>query len=198
MLGEKPVADYSALVEQLAIPHRARAAFWQLRSAGPEAESEVYAGLRHRSNDVRYYCCVILDRYLSPDRVDDVIGMLGDPDARVRRAALHTLACDRCKEGECRADAAVVLPLAIGLLAHDLNLQVRAIAVEVIGQWVHTHILAERALLASRDSDPSPTVRKQAGWYAPGGTIYVRTAPKLRSKKARFRQAKRHVRAQTM
>ena len=39
-----------------------------------------------------------------------------------------------------------------------------------------THREAAEALLASGSGDPSPTVRKRAAWYAPGGTIYRRKA----------------------
>ncbi|MEW6737971.1 MAG: HEAT repeat domain-containing protein [Acidobacteriota bacterium] len=173
--------DYRVLIKHLAIPHRAGTAFWQLMSAGQDVLPAVRLGLRHTNSDVRYYCCSILDRYLSPDTIDDLIGMLGDPDIRVRCAALHALACDRCKEGECRPQASAVLPISVRLLANDPSPHVRAMAVEVVGQWVHINDLAENALVVSRNTDPSPMVRKKAGWYAPGGTIYARTAAKARA-----------------
>jgi hypothetical protein len=110
--------DYKALVTHLAVPHRARAAFWQLMAAGRDVVPAVRVGLRHASGDVRYHCCAILDRYLSSETIDELIGMLGDPDARVRRAALHALACDHCKEGAFRPQASAVLPPAVWLLAH--------------------------------------------------------------------------------
>src|SRR5271155_1944201 len=34
------------------------------------------------------------------------------------------------------------------------------------------------ALVEAMKSDSSPAVRKKAGWYAPGGSIYRRTTPK--------------------
>jgi hypothetical protein len=33
-------------------------------------------------------------------------------------------------------------------------------------------------LIAARDGDAEPTVRKKASWYAPGGTIYAKTRPR--------------------
>jgi hypothetical protein len=51
-------------------------------------------------------------------------------------------------------------------------------AAEIVGRWVHVDETAERALLEARDCDPSPAVRKKAGWYAPGGPIYRKTLPK--------------------
>ena len=58
--------------------------------------------------------------------MDDLISMLGDPDSRVRCSALHTLGCDRSKEGACRPDEAKVLPRAIALVVGDPDPHVRA------------------------------------------------------------------------
>ena len=166
------------LLADLAIPHRAKRAYRQLLGRGLDAVPVARRGPRHASPDVRYFCCQYLDRFLDPEILGDLISMLGDPDHRVRLATLHTLACDRCKEGDCHPEEAQVLPLAIGLLANDPDAHVRAMAVEVVGQWVHTSSAAEAILLTAMKSDPSTTVRKKAGWYAPGGTIHRRTAPK--------------------
>lgn len=46
----------------------------------------------------------------------------------------------------------------------------------MVGRWVHGDEAAAAALAEARDLDPAPMVRKKAGWYAPGGTIYRRTA----------------------
>jgi hypothetical protein len=59
----------------------------------------------------------------------------------------------------------------------DPDAHVRAYAVELAGRLVHAHSGAEAAIIRSRDHDPSPAVRKKAGWYAPGGTIHRKTAP---------------------
>lgn len=165
-------ASYDSLLAELAIPHRAKAAYRQLQAAGRDALPAVRRGLRHDNADVRYWCCQYLDRFLEPEILTDLIAMLGDADPRVRQTTLHTLACDRCKEGDCRPEQGAVLPRAIEMLANDPDAHTRALAVEVVGQWVHTNAQAEAALVAARASDPSPTVRKKAGWYAPGGTIW--------------------------
>jgi hypothetical protein len=49
-------------------------------------------------------------------------------------------------------------------------------AAEVVGRWVHGDEVAAAALVEARDLDREPMVRKKAGWYAPGGPIYQRTA----------------------
>lgn len=71
-----------------------------------------------------------------------------------------------------------VLPRAIRMLRDDPSRHVRAIAAEVVGRWVHVDRAAEGALLDAHENDPASAVRKKAGWYAPGGTIYRRTQPR--------------------
>jgi HEAT repeat protein len=175
--SRSPALGYD-LVEMLAVPYRATAAYNDLLKLGHAALPVVQAGLRHGSADVRFHCCRFLDRYLRPDILSDLLGMLNDSDERVRVTTLHTLACERCKEGSCRPEEAQVLPQAMRLLASDPSAHVRAMAIEVIGQFVHTNPSAVEAIEAAARSDKSSTVRKKAGWYASGGTIYRRSAPK--------------------
>lgn len=106
---------------------------------------------------------------------------LDDTDPGVRIEALHALACDRCKTSDCRPDAIAVLDRAIRLLLHDPDRHVRAWACELVGRWVHDHDKAISALITARDTDPSPAVRKKAGWYTPGGTIFNKTRTRPRS-----------------
>jgi hypothetical protein len=71
-----------------------------------------------------------------------------------------------------------VLPQAMKLLASDPDAHVRAMAIEVIGHFVHSNPLAAKAIVDAARADKSPTVRKKAGWYAPGGSIHRRTKPR--------------------
>jgi hypothetical protein len=96
----------------------------------------------------------------------------------VRLAAAHALACERCKDGAWRPVAASVLPRAIALLAGDESAHVRAMAVELVGLWVHSEPAACTAIERAAAADPAASVRKKAAWYAPGGTIYRRTKPR--------------------
>jgi HEAT repeat protein len=172
------VSEYEAWVADLAVPHRAKAAWWSLFRSGWDAQDAVRAGLSHESADVRLHCVRYFDHYLTPETLDDLIGLLEDPDPGVKCAILHTLACDRCKEGDCRPSQAAVLPAALELLASDPSPHVRAMAVECVGAYVHVSDEAESALMRSASSDGAPAVRKKAGWFAPGGTVYARTRPK--------------------
>jgi HEAT repeat protein len=178
MIAAMPI-QYCELIEALAFPYRATDAYRALLAVGVEALPAVRAGLRHDHPDVRLHCCRFLDRYLLPETFSDLIDMLNDSDIRVRCTALHTLACDRCKQGiGCRPEEAAVLPRAMTLLVSDPDAHVRAMAIEVVGRFVHSNALATAAVVAAARSDESSTVRKKAGWYAPGGSIHRRTTPR--------------------
>jgi HEAT repeat protein len=175
------VTEHHQIIGELAFPYKAPNAYRVLLDLGIQALPAVRAGLRHDNPDVRLHCCRFLDRYLSPDTLSDLMGMLNDSDERVRCSALHTLACDRCKEGTCRPEEAEVLPKAMKLLQCDPEPHVRAMAIEVVGQFVHTNALAAAAISGAQQGDENPTVRKKAGWYVPGGPIHRRTKPSLNS-----------------
>jgi HEAT repeat protein len=179
--GSLTVTEHHQIIGELAFPYKAPNAYRVLLDLGIQALPAVRTGLRHDNPDVRLHCCRFLDRYLSPDTLSDLMGMLNDSDERVRCSALHTLACDRCKEGTCRPEEAEVLPKAMKLLQCDPDAHVRAMAIEVVGQFVHTNALAAAAIFAAQQRDGNPTVRKKAGWYVPGGPIHRRTKPKLSS-----------------
>lgn len=109
--------------------------------------------------------------------------LLDDPDARVRSHAIHALACDRCKgEDVCTLPRDDLIPEAARLLATDPDRHVRAITLEVLARWVHEDPRALRALEAAANGDPSPAVRKKAHWYLPGGKVYERTKPRIRTR----------------
>jgi HEAT repeat protein len=172
--------QYSALIRALSVPHRAGEAYRILLGKGLDALSAVCEGLRHENADVRPRCCQFLDHFLTPEVLDLLIEMLEDQDHRVRCATLHTLACERCKEGPCRPDETKLLPRAIAILADDPDPHVRAMAIEAVGRSVHTRPEAEIVLLNAKRSDVSAAVRKKAGWYLPGGPVHLRTTPKER------------------
>jgi HEAT repeat protein len=173
-LPEMPASD---LVTLLGDPHRAFRAYTRLLALGPEATEAARGGLAHPDGRVRERCCKILDHLLDADSIPLLIDALADPCERVRIAAVHALACDRCKTGACRPAPEAVLPAAVDVLADDPSALVRAYAAELVGQWVHSRPAARAAITRAADRDPSPAVRKKASWYAPGGPIYERTRP---------------------
>jgi HEAT repeats len=166
------------LVSMLADAHRCIHAYQRLLGLGDPARQAALDGLAHENAQVREYCCKVLDRLMDTAAVVALLRALDDPAERVRLAAAHALACARCKEGQFGPEARTVLPRGIGLLRGDESAHVRAMAVELVGQWVHTHPAACAAILEAAASDPAPAVRKKASWYAPGGAVYRRTRPR--------------------
>jgi len=170
--------DDASLIDELAIPHRASPAYKVLMARGAAAASAIVHGLQHPSADARLYCCRLLDQLLTPEALAPLIGMLDDPDERVRYTALHSLSCDRCKDNVCLPTDGALLAKAMALLAADPSAHVRAQALGAVGRSAHIDADALSAIAHAAAADPSPAVRKKARWYSPGGPIYQRTAPK--------------------
>ena len=171
--------DNEALVSCLGDSQRAVTAYHELLRRGEDAVGAIRAGLRHENPAVREGCCRLLDHLVDTDSMSQLIAMADDPDARVRIVAFHALACDRCKGDTCAPGADEVLEPALQHLASDPDAHVRTYAAELVGKFVHTDGRAVTALETAHAQDPSPAVRKKAGWFAPGGTIYKRTVPRV-------------------
>ena len=169
---------YDLVVDQLAVEHRSRHALRTLTAAGAAATPAVRRGLLHDDAAVRVRCCMVLDHHLDEAAVPELMANLTHDDDDVRAWALHALACDRCKEGACRPGEDDVVPIALRMLRGDRSRKVRTMAAHMVGPAVHRREDVARALEEARDSDSHPVVRKVAGWYAPGGPIYRRLAPK--------------------
>jgi hypothetical protein len=184
-------AQYERWVEDLAVKHRERAAFRGLMAAGMAATPAVRRGLFHPNPVVRVGCCGILDHFMDEAALPALMANLSHENEQVRGWALHALACDRCKEGACRPGEADVLPIAIRMLREDGSRHVRKQAAGMVGPAAHRSDEARRALEEARDHDPDPLVRKVAGWYAPGGSIYRRLRPKPPHRGQRVRLAPR-------
>ena len=177
--------DFDAFVEHLAIPHRERRAYWHLRLSGAAAVPALRRGLDHPDPHVRSECVAILDRSLDDETLPDIVRLLDDPDPAVVGRALHTLACDECKEGSCRPGEDVFVPRAIDVLQSHPHARVRFAAADALGKVVHRSVDALRALEAAAADDPDRGVRKGAALRIPGGSIYERTKPRARSRAGR-------------
>jgi HEAT repeat protein len=138
-------------------------------------------GLHHEDAAVRAGCCVVLDHFLDEAALPELIENLRHDDENVRKWAMHALACDRCKEGECRPGQDDVVPIAIKMLSRDSSRRVRAEAAHLLGRVPLPNPDVIAALENARDRDPHPNVRKIAARYAPGGAIARRANGDLRS-----------------
>ncbi len=169
------MGDYRQDVENLAIKHRAKQALRSLMAAGAPATPALRAGLRHADPGVRVGCCIVVDHHLDEAALPELMANLQHEHERVREWALHALACDRCKEGECRPGEDDVVPLTLQMRSEDPSRRVRAQAVHLLGQSAairRAEVLA--ALQQTHISDPNPNVRKIASKYVPGGPVYQR------------------------
>ena len=90
---------------------------------------------------------------------------------------MHALACDRCKEGDCRPKEDEVVNITLNMLRTDASRRVRQEAAQLLGRLAFRRPEVCQALEWTRDHDLDPLVRKIARWYAPGGAIYRRLAP---------------------
>ena len=169
--------DFALDVENLAIKHRAKAAFRSLMLGGSAAAPFVRQGLRHTNPDIVVGCCRVLDHFLYDEAVPDLVELLAHPVAEVRAWSLHALACDKCKEGACRPGEDESIPIALSMLLEDPSPRVRVMATDLVGTVVHRRLDVAAALERARDDDPNPNVRKQAALRAPGGALYRRTSP---------------------
>lgn len=154
------------LLDRLLVEHHAKAAFWLLWSRASDDSAGVRRGLRHPDASVRATCCRILDHFLDDDALADVVASLDDPHAEVRAWALHTLGCDRCKEGTCRPGGDVVVGAALRLVVVDPEPRVRRVAAEVLGRLARSgdrRVLS--ALVRCRDGDPDRLVRETAARF---------------------------------
>ena len=166
------VPQYDELIEDLAYKHRAKHAYWTLLAAGSAATPAVRRGLLHDDPEVRVRCCMVLDHHLDEAALPELMANLEHPEGRVRAWALHALACDRCKEGECRPREDETVPLALRMLREDRSRKVRTMAAQMLGMVAPRRPEVARALEDARDHDPHPVVRMVAGWVAPGGRNY--------------------------
>lgn len=166
-------ASFDQWVEELAEKETRWDAVRRLMEAGPSATAALRKGLSHRHATVRWSCCIVLDHHLDMDAMPDLLANVDHKNKRVRAWALHALACDRCKEGDCRPGAGDIVPMVLDKLANDRSARVRRMAAGLAGEYLREPGVAE-ALTRAAQSDPHPKVRMVAGWYAPGGPVYRR------------------------
>jgi hypothetical protein len=102
----------------------------RLEELGDSAIPAILDGCRHDIAQVRADSVSLLD-HLADDRCLDALQTaLGDPSPRVRRHAIHSLGCQRCKRLPLGLD---VVGLIVPLALHDPSIKVRRVAVHQLG-----------------------------------------------------------------
>ena len=102
------------------------AAFQALVAAGEAGREAVRLGLSHPVPRVRAACADFYDHLGSDEDVPVLRELLADPVPSVRRQAVHSLACQRCKDAPLETDLTETL---IGLALDDPTPRVRREAV---------------------------------------------------------------------
>src|SRR5918997_305587 len=124
--------DFDGWVSQLAYSSYRQRARIHLLTSGRSAVPALRRGLRHDNVVVRRQCVRIFDQLADDESLPHLVAALDDDDPGVRARALHTLACDRCKQGECRPGEDLWVPKALDLL-RDENPDLRAAAIDALG-----------------------------------------------------------------
>lgn len=101
----------------------------RLQALGEAALPAVRDGLKHPDWHVRHWCAIYLDRGADPDTLKDLVPLLTDPEPKVRLWAIHSIACEHCKDYACPID---VVPLLIERAEHDQFTRVRKMAITML------------------------------------------------------------------
>lgn len=132
------LADWATLKEALKLLHEAGQA-----AVGPARE-----GLSHPHPRVRQFCAMFLDEHWDESALQRLILTLHDPKLKVRKAAVHSLGCDRCKSGQNPID---VLPYVEERIREDKSIKVRRTAVLTLAQQTPNKRIARVLRRALRD-----------------------------------------------
>ena len=130
-----------------------------LRALGPVALPAVTEGLGHGNWQVRRACAIWFDHNGTPESLPRLIPLLRDPKRQVRLFAIHSLACDQCKEGENPVDAVRLL---MERIREDESIRVRRHATSLLA-WQHAHPDLEGFFLDLLETETDPKLHKWAG-----------------------------------
>lgn len=157
--------QYSELVGSLAEPTTRLQVAAQLREALPDSCEALLQGLETGVPSVRRWFAVVLDHAPHDTRIEAALMKAStDRNRKVRRAALHALACAHCKPDGCLTTDGIGI-MVDGLL-HDRSLAVRRTCA---GNMMYGQAgRSERILNAFRHvlaNDSDDTLRKRAATY---------------------------------
>jgi len=110
---------------------------------------------------VRRLCASILDQIADAAAFVDLVAALDDDDPGVLKRALHALACDQCKENECRPGEELFVPRALELL-HHANPDIRASAIDTLGKVARRRSDVADALAEVAQTDRDAGLRSMA------------------------------------
>lgn len=153
--------DFDGWVAQLRVPSCRQRAKAHLLQSGQAGVGALRRGLRHPDPLVRRSCVNLLDRFLDSEALSDVVAAVDDEDALVCARALHALACDACKQGECRPGEELWMPAALRLLG-DPSPDRRAGAIDALGKIADRRPEVAAALARVAEDDANAGLRSMA------------------------------------
>lgn len=138
-----------------------REAQWKiLREGGRATLNAMKQAFNHGDWRVRRECVAYMDHHADETCVRGLIKALQDPSQTVRRLAIHSLSCDRCKPSPIASD---VIPFIIGVIENDRSLRVRRSALSLLSGRKHDpRITALLKKILATESDQK--MRKLAAW----------------------------------
>jgi HEAT repeat protein len=101
-----------------------------LSQAGKGARDMLIKGLSHPNWRVRTWCAELMDHLGDDQCVEPLTRALRDPVSRVRSAAVHAIACQRCKASPLQTDVVAHL---IERALTDVSIRVRRKAAHHLG-----------------------------------------------------------------
>lgn len=125
----RPEASPRELVAEFAHGPNRFPAFLSLYGRGHAALQAVREGLRSDDWNIRRWCALFVDNFADGDTLRALVPLLEDPKAQVRAWAVHSLACEVCKDGPNPIDA---VPLLLERIERDDSLKVRRQAVAML------------------------------------------------------------------
>ena len=103
------------------------ASYRALVDAGASALPAIRSGLRSPEWQVRRWSAMCLDQIADEEALRNLVPLMRDPNAKVRLWAVHSVACEHCKEDvSCPID---VVPHLIERIRTDPSIRVRRMAV---------------------------------------------------------------------
>jgi HEAT repeat protein len=152
--------DFASLIERLGHRESLPDAWRALGAAGQAAVPAAREGLSHPNPRVRQFCAAFLDAHWDESALQRLILTLHDPKLKVRKAAVHSLGCDRCKGGENPID---VLPHIAERIREDKSVKVRRTAVWTLAAQTPNKSIARVLRRVLRD-ETDPKLRMAANW----------------------------------
>ena len=123
--------DPFALVDSLAVPQDRFPAYQRRGELGTDALPAIRGGLKHGNWQVRKWSAIVLDQVADAETLAALVPLIRDPKADVRLWAVHSLACDHCKDDvSCPVD---VVPHLIERIEVDPSIRVRRMATIMLG-----------------------------------------------------------------